>query len=101
MNADADMLSGYPVGLQHHMSEHTESVLPDVVSAVWQGTKAVPDNDVPWTAVLQLNHEDENFELTNSISSATSENIRGAQQEDPDIKEVVSLKLMHELLMKK
>lgn len=55
MNADAEMLSGYPVGLRHHMGEHTESrVLPDVVSAVWQGTKAVPDNDVPWMAVLKM-----------------------------------------------
>lgn len=75
MNVDADMLSGYSVGLQHHMGEHTESVLPDVMSAVWQGTKAVHDNDVPWMAVLELNHEDENVVLTDSISSVTSENI--------------------------
>lgn len=85
------MLSRYPVGLQHQMGEHTESVSPEVVSAVWQGTKAVHDNDVPWMAVLQLNHKDESALLTDSISSVTSKNIRAAQQENPAIKEVVSL----------
>lgn len=93
MNADADMLPRYPVGLQHQICEHTESVSPEVVSAVWRGTKAVHDNDVPWMAVLQLNRKDESAGVTDSISSVTSENIRAAQQEDPAIKEVVSLKL--------
>ena len=76
MNADADTLSRYPVGFQHQIDEHSESVSPEVVSAVWQGTKAVHDNDVPWMAVLQLNQEEESVVLTDSISSVTSKNIR-------------------------
>lgn len=44
-------------------------------------------------AVLQLNQEDESVVLTDSISSVTSKNIRAAQQKDPAIKEVVTLKL--------
>jgi len=59
MNADADMLSRYPVDLEQGMGEHTETV-----SAVWQGSNAVRDNDVPWVAALQLNCEAENAVLT-------------------------------------
>lgn len=45
------------------MGEHTETVSPKVVSALWQGSKAVQDNDVPWVAALQLIGEDGNAVL--------------------------------------
>lgn len=92
-NADADMWSRYPVNLQQQTDEHTETVSPEVVSAVWQGSKAAQNNDVPWVAALQLNCEDENTVPTDRVSDVIPENIRAAQQEDPAIKEVVSLKL--------
>lgn len=52
MNIDADTLSRYPVKLQDGMKEHTETMSPEVVSAVWQGSKAVQENNVPWVAAL-------------------------------------------------
>lgn len=38
------------------MDEYTETVLPEVVSAVWQGSKAAQNNDVPM--VLECLHDD-------------------------------------------
>lgn len=73
MNADADMLYRYPVCIQHQMGEYTESFSPEVVSAVWQGTKAGHEADVPWMAVLQLQNKDENVVWTDSVASVTPE----------------------------
>lgn len=94
MNTDADTLSRFPVKLQDKMKKHTQSMSPEVVSAVWQGNKAVQENDVPWLATLQLDREDVDVDAVplDSISSVVPENIRAAQQEDPATKEVVYLK---------
>lgn len=91
-NADADMLSRYPVGLEQYMKDHTETVSPEVVSAVWQGNKATKSNDVPWVAALQLTDENDETDLPDSVMTIMPENIRAAQQEDTAIKEIVSLK---------
>lgn len=92
MNSDADMLSR-PVNLEDEMGEHTETVLPEVVSAVWQGCRAVQDNDVPWVAALQLAEDIDSTAPTGGATSVSPEDIRAAQQEDSAIKEIVSLKL--------
>uniref|UniRef100_A0A3B3HHQ1 Gypsy retrotransposon integrase-like protein 1 n=1 Tax=Oryzias latipes TaxID=8090 RepID=A0A3B3HHQ1_ORYLA len=92
-NADADMLSRYPVELQQQIDDHTETVSPEVVFAVWQGSKVTHDHDVPWMAALQLNCLDGDAMPSDSTSSIRTSDIRAAQQEDPAIKEVVSLKL--------
>lgn len=93
MNTDADTLSRYPVKLQDSMKEHTETMSPEVVSAVWQGSRAAQDNDVPWVAALQLDGRDADALLQSSVLSVTPENICVAQQKDPAIKETVFLKL--------
>lgn len=90
-NADADMLSRYPLDLQQQIGEYTETVLPQVVLAVWQGSKAVQNNDVPWVAVLHLSSNEN--ESNGSILSMTPKDIKTAQQEDESIKEVITLKL--------
>lgn len=95
MNADADTLSRYPVDFQDNIKEHTESMSPELVSAVWQGIKAVQESDVPWVAALQLDGEDTDVLSPESISSVKPENVCAAQQEDSAIKEVISLKLQH------
>ena len=41
MNTDADTLSRYPVDFRDNIKEHTETMSPELVSAVWQGSKAV------------------------------------------------------------
>lgn len=57
-NADPDTLSQYPVQLSDHPNEYTETMPPDVVSAIWQRKKAHRDNNVPWVAVLHpIAHE--------------------------------------------
>lgn len=86
------MLSRYPVNLQQQMNDHKETVSPEVVSAVWQGTKMVQNDDVPWVAALQLNGDDGNAVPHNSVSGIIPRDIRAAQQADPAIKEVISLK---------
>lgn len=95
MNADADTLSRYPVNFQEGMKEYTESMSPELVSAVWQGNRAVQENDVPWVAALQLDGEEADVVSPDSISSVTPENIWAAQQEDSATKEVVALKLQN------
>ncbi|XP_063078227.1 adhesion G-protein coupled receptor F3-like [Engraulis encrasicolus] len=82
-----------PVNLEDEMGEHTETVLPEVVSAVWQGCRAVQDNDVPWVAALQLAEDIDSTAPTGGDTSVSPEDIRAAQQEDSAIKEIVSLKL--------
>lgn len=95
MNTDADTLSRYPLKLQDGMKDHTETMSPEVVSAVWQGSKALQEGDVPWVAALQLEGGSAEVVPSASISSVPSENIRAAQQEESAISEVVSLKLQN------
>lgn len=90
-NADADTLSRQPLPINNHLNEYTETMLPDVVSAIWQGDKAVRDNDVSWVAALQLQSsvDDTAPEGTPVI---TPESVRAAQKEDAPISEVINLK---------
>ncbi|TWW53374.1 Retrovirus-related Pol polyprotein from transposon 17.6 [Takifugu flavidus] len=83
-NTDADTLSRHPVHLDGHLKEFTETVSPDVVSAIWQGDTAVKDGDVPWVAALQLQSDvsDAHFGGTPVI---TPESVRDAQKEDAPI----------------
>ncbi|TWW67066.1 hypothetical protein D4764_02G0001070 [Takifugu flavidus] len=78
-NTDADTLSRHPVHLDGHLKEFTETVSPDVVSAIWQGDTAVKDGDVPWVAALQLQSDvnDAHFGGTPVI---TPESVRDAQK---------------------
>lgn len=92
-NADADMLSRHPTKLPQQIDDFTEGMSSEVVSAVWQGSKAAYSNDVPWVAALQLSADDTDVVSSGSTTSITPSDIRTAQQNDPVIKEVVSLKL--------
>lgn len=90
-NADADTLSRYPVKLQGHIEEYTETLPPDVVSTIWQGNKAVGENDVPWMAALQLSSGGDTDPLV-TVPTISLEDIRAAQKEDASINEVMTLK---------
>lgn len=92
-NVDADTLSRQPLKLIEVMGEHTETLSPETVSAVWQGSKAVADSDVPWVAALELSSPGEDVICTEgSISTVTPENIKAAQRDDPAICEIIMLK---------
>lgn len=93
MNTDADTLSRYPLPLQDSMSDHTGSIPAEVVSAVWQGSKAVLENNVPWVAVLQVDDSCTDDISLGNVHSVQPADIKAAQQEDPVISEVISLKL--------
>lgn len=90
MNADADTLSRCPVTLESNIGEYTEVMPPDVVSAVWHGSKAVRDEDVPWVAALQLQSDE--AVLPEHVSTIRPEDLRAAQHEDTAIREVIALK---------
>lgn len=90
-NADADTLSQYLVQLHDHIREYTETMPPDVVSAIWQGDKAMRDSDVPWIAALQL-HSEADDTSHEAIPVITPESVRAAQKEDAPICEVINLK---------
>lgn len=90
-NTDADTLSRYPVKLHDHIREYTEVMPPDVVSAIWQGDKAMREKDVPWVAALQLCTSDD-YSPSTSTPMFTPEDIRSAQEGDTSICEVVTLK---------
>ena len=51
-NANADTLSRYHVKLTDHLPEYTETMPPEVISAIWQGDKAMRDREVPWVAAF-------------------------------------------------
>lgn len=89
MNADADTLSRYPLKLPDHLDEHTQSLSPETVSAVWQGSKVVKDDEVPMTAVLQLSHSREMDVPITNVASVTPEDLERAQQEDPAIGDIL------------
>lgn len=63
-----------------------------LVSAVWQGSKALADDNVSWLAVLQHTHSKGPSKGESSVSSITPENIKAARCEDCTISEVISLK---------
>lgn len=62
------------------------------MSAVWQGSKALADDNVSWLAVLQHTHSKGPSKGENSVSTITPENIEAACREDCIITEVISLK---------
>ncbi len=64
---------------------------PDVVSAIWQGDKAMQDSNVPWLAALQL-HSGADETPHEGIPVITPESVRAAQKEDAPICEVINLK---------
>lgn len=91
VNVDADTLSRFPVKLQDHLREYTETMPPEVVSAIWQGNKAQRDEDVPWAAALQISCDGDPPPV--STPMFTPEDIRAAQQGDESISEVIQLKV--------
>lgn len=90
MNTDADTLSRYPVKRQDDMKEHTETMSLEVVSAVWQGSKAVQESDVPWVAALQLDGGNTEVVSPENISSVTPENLHAAQHRTQPSQETLS-----------
>ncbi|KAL6470998.1 hypothetical protein MHYP_G00196480 [Metynnis hypsauchen] len=91
MNIDADTLSRYPVTLSDNMSEYTEAMSPEIVSAVLQGSNAVQEEDVPWAAAMLFASKDEDLFL-GCVPTVTPRDIKAAQQEDETIREVMKLK---------
>ncbi|KAK0146924.1 Retrovirus-related Pol polyprotein from transposon opus [Merluccius polli] len=90
-NTDADTLSRYPLKLHDHIQEYTETMPPDIVSAIWQGDKAKRDSDVAWVAALQMCTSNDDL-LSTSTPMFTAEDIRAAQIGDTTICEVMTLK---------
>lgn len=94
-NADADTLSRYPVDITDHLSDYTETVPSEVVSALWQGSKAVIEEEVAWVASLTLysaSDGEEEMLKGQMVSPIAQEDIRASQQDDISIKEVIKLK---------
>jgi len=78
-----------PVHIDNHLKEYTETMPPDVVSAIWQ--EAVKDNDVSWVAALQLQSGVDDT-APEGIPEITPESVRAAQKKDAPICEVINLK---------
>ncbi|KAL6491090.1 hypothetical protein MHYP_G00014350 [Metynnis hypsauchen] len=89
VNIDADTLSRYPVSLPEDMAEFTESLSPEVVTAVWQGNKATED-EVPWVAALQMTSMADVGSA--GVTVISPQDIEQAQKEDEVIREVLKLK---------
>ncbi|KAL6462573.1 hypothetical protein MHYP_G00289950 [Metynnis hypsauchen] len=89
VNIDADTLSQYPVSLPEDMAEFTESMSPEVVTAVWQENKATED-EVPWVAALQMTSMAEVGSAR--VTVIIPQDIEQAQKEDEVIREVLTLK---------
>lgn len=90
-NVDADTLSRFPVQLQNHVLEYTETLPPETISTRWQGSKAMAEKYVRWMAALHLSSGgDDNPPIT--VPIITPEDIRAAQKEDETINEVITFK---------
>ena len=89
-NIDADTLSRYPVHLQEKLGEFTESLAPEVVTAVWQGNQAAVGGDVPWAAALQMASDVEMAPA--GVAVISPQDMQQAQQEDEVTREVLKLK---------
>uniref|UniRef100_A0A8C7YDW7 Gypsy retrotransposon integrase-like protein 1 n=1 Tax=Oryzias sinensis TaxID=183150 RepID=A0A8C7YDW7_9TELE len=66
-------------------------MLPEVVSAIWQGDKAMESSDVPWAAALQL-HTSMDDTPTEGTPVFSPEDVKTAQKKDTTIWEVIQLK---------
>ncbi|KAL6455438.1 hypothetical protein MHYP_G00361400 [Metynnis hypsauchen] len=77
------------VSLPEDMAEFTESLSPEVVTAVWQGNKATED-EVPWVAALQMTSMAEVGSA--GVTVISPQDIEQAQKEDEVIREVLKLK---------
>uniref|UniRef100_A0A8C5E363 Gypsy retrotransposon integrase-like protein 1 n=1 Tax=Gouania willdenowi TaxID=441366 RepID=A0A8C5E363_GOUWI len=93
MNSDADTLSRYPLELQESMNDHIGSIPAEIVTAVWQGSKAVQEDDVPWTAALQVDDTCIDETPQGNVQGFKPADLKTAQQKDTVIKEVISLKM--------
>lgn len=92
-NVDPKTLSRHPLEQTDIMEEHIKTLLPETVSAVCKGSKALTDKDVPWIAALELNKPSKETLFTEeSFSTVTPEKVKAAQRDDPAIGEVVNLK---------
>lgn len=89
INIDADTLSRFPVCLKD-ITEYTENWSHEAISAVWLGCKAAAEDEVPWTAALQLYSAPEIPTL--DVPAISPQDLQKAQQEDGAIKEVMRLK---------
>lgn len=89
-NTDADTLSRFPVQLQDHITEYSESLPPDVITAIWQGDKAEREKEVPWVAALQLCSSDDVFPASPPV--IPPEDIQAAQKKDASICDVITMK---------
>ncbi|KAI4892839.1 hypothetical protein NFI96_032213, partial [Prochilodus magdalenae] len=89
-NIDADTLSWYPVHLQEKLGEFTESLSPEVVTALWQGNQAAEGGDVPWAAALQMASDVEMVPA--GVAVISPQDMQQAQQEDEVSREVLKLK---------
>lgn len=81
--------------LTDHLSDYTEAVPSEVVSAMWQGSKAVVEEEVPWVASLTLSSaRDVEKEMLEGqmVSLMAPDDVRTSQQDDDSIKEVIKLK---------
>lgn len=81
-NTDVDTLSWFPVQLQDHIREYSESLPPDVITAIWQGE--------PWVAALQLCSNDDVFPASPPV--IPPEDIQAVQKEDASIYDVITMK---------
>lgn len=92
VNIDADTLSRNPVNLQYGDEEFSRTMTPDVVTAVWQGSKVVKEEGT-WVCALAINLPiSETTEHWKEVVPLSSEDIRAAQEEDRGIKEVMAFK---------
>lgn len=75
-----------------HVTQYSYRTLPpEKIFTIWQGSKAMAERDVPWTAALHLSSGvDDNLPVT--VPIITPEDIRAAQKEDEAINEVTTLK---------
>lgn len=80
--------------LTESMMEYTENLPSDVVAAVWQGNKAIVEDDVAWVAALRLRSSDnmEDVQPGHVVEPFSQADIQSAQLDDPIIKEIITLK---------
>ncbi|KAL1267156.1 hypothetical protein QQF64_002831 [Cirrhinus molitorella] len=94
-NADADVLSRWPLDIDKYVTACTEVLTEEVVQATWDGSQIHRANDVAWVVALNARQEGAVWQDGESAMTLDPTELRTAQREDPNISELIKLKERH------
>ncbi|KAL0158954.1 hypothetical protein M9458_047030, partial [Cirrhinus mrigala] len=91
-NGDADGLSRIPLSMEQYLETCSEEAHPDVMVSITQSVMIQNEERGPWLCPLTINSVlsgEQEEELLTSVAEIPKEVLRTAQENDPEIREVL------------